>query len=259
MLRIMATKKSQYLFFGKTLFFPDLGILTIGDLHLGFEYMLRQSGVFAPEIQVKEIKEELTLIFSQIKEKGFKIKKIVFIGDIKHSFSYSKQEKNYFKEIYLFLQDFINKEKIILIKGNHDTIDYSFGDLLKDYFIEKEIVFIHGHKMIEEAFDKKVKTVVMGHLHPSVLISDTMGIKKEKYKCFLIGKFKSKEVIILPSFLNIIEGTNVNESQEEYEDYFSIIPKKSLMNFKIYPIGEEIYSFGKVKDLYKVDHKKNTI
>jgi len=253
----MNTKKSKYLFFGKTLFFPELGVLTIGDLHIGFEYMLQQSGIFAPEMQVKEIKEELTLIINQIKEKGFKIKKIVFMGDIKHSFSYNKQEKNYFKEIYSFIQEFVSKEKIILIKGNHDTIDYSFGDLLKDYFIEKNIAFIHGHKMVEEAFTEKVKIIVMGHLHPSVLISDKVGIKKEKYKCFLVGKFKSKEVIILPSFLATVEGTNVNESQEEYEDYFSIIPKKTLMNFKIYSIGEEVYCFGKIKDLSKGNNKKN--
>ena len=92
----------------------------------------------------------------------------------------------------------------------------------------------------------------MGHIHPSVILSDKQNIKREKYKCFLIGKFKSKEVIILPSFLNIAEGMTINEYDSGYEDFFSIIPKKSLMNFKVYIIGEdEVYGFGKIKDLTK--------
>jgi len=72
-------KQKPYIFFGKTLFFLEKGILAIGDLHLGFEYALQQSGVLVPEMQIKEIKEELKIIFDEIKEKGFKLKKIIFV------------------------------------------------------------------------------------------------------------------------------------------------------------------------------------
>jgi uncharacterized protein len=241
------TKIKSYLFFGKTLFFPEKGILAVGDLHLGFEYQLQQSGLIVPERQVQEIKEELEKIFEEIKEKGFKIKKIVFIGDIKHSFSYQWKERNYFKEIMEFLKKYVDEKNIFLIKGNHDTIDYSFSDKLKDYKIEKEIAFTHGNTLFSEVFDDKIKIIVMGHLHPSILISDKQGIKREKYKCFLIGKFKGKEVIILPSFLATVEGTSVNNIENDYEDYFSIIPKKKLINFEIYVVGDkETYNFGKI-------------
>jgi uncharacterized protein len=242
-------KHKPYIFFGKTLFFPEKGILAIGDLHLGFEYQLQQSGLIVPEKQVKEIKEELKQIFDDIKEKGFKIKKIIFLGDIKHSFSYQWKEKNYFKEILNFLKQHIEEKDIYLIKGNHDTIDYSFSDKLKDYCIKGDIAFTHGHILFPEVFADKIKTIVMGHLHPSIMISDKHGIKREKYKCFLVGKFKGKQIIILPSFLATIEGTSVNAIENEYEDYFSIIPKKSLLNFEIYAVGEkETYNFGKVKN-----------
>jgi|WetSurMetagenome_2_1015567.scaffolds.fasta_scaffold77328_2 uncharacterized protein len=243
-------KQKPYIFFGKTLFFPEKGILAIGDLHLGFEYQLQQSGLIVPEKQVADIKEELEKIFKEIKEKGLKVKKIVFIGDIKHSFSYQWKEKNYFKEIIKFLKEYIDEKNILLIKGNHDTIDYSFADKLKDYFKLGEIAFTHGHVLFPEVFDDKIKTIVMGHLHPSILISDKQGIKREKYKCFLLGKFKGKEIIIIPSFLSTVEGTSVNNIKNDYEDYFSIIPKKSLMNFEVYAVGEnETYNFGKVKNL----------
>jgi len=240
----------DYLFIGKTIFFPKHGILAVGDLHLGYEYKMQQSGVLVPEAQVEEIKTELKEIFEEIKEKNFKLKKIVFIGDIKHSFSYEWKEKNYFREILSFLKNYIEDKNIILIKGNHDTIDYSFSERLKDYFIEGELAFSHGHEAFPEIFDKKIKTIVIGHLHPSIILSDKQNIKREKYKCFLVGKFREKEIIILPSFLATIEGTTINSINDEYEDYFSIIPKKSLMSFETFVVGEkEVYDFGKIKKL----------
>jgi hypothetical protein len=54
----------------------------------------------------------------------------------------------------------------------------------------------------------------------------------------------------MPSFLAAIEGTTVNSFEYEYEDYFSIIPKKDLMNFEVYVVGEkEVYDFGNIKNL----------
>ena len=201
-------------------------------------------------MQIEEIKKELTEIFEEIKEKKFQLKKVIFIGDIKHSFSYQWKEKNYFRDIITFLKNYVEDKNIILIKGNHDTIDYSFSDRLQDYFIQGELAFSHGHKYFPEIFDEKIKTIVMGHLHPSILLSDQQNIKREKYKCFLVGKFKQKNIIILPSFLATIEGTSVNNIEEEYEDYFSIIPKKNLINFNIFAVGEkEVYNFGKIKHI----------
>lgn len=249
----MKSKKisnKEYEFIGKSLFFIKEGILVVGDLHLGHDYMLQQSGILAPKEQVEQIKKEFYLIFQEISKRKYTLKKIVFTGDLKHSFSYNKREKSYFKEIYTFVQKYLSEKNIILIKGNHDTIDYSYGDKLKDYFIYKDIAFSHGHKYFGEIFDKKIKTIVIGHLHPSIMLKDKGDIKKEKYKCFLIGKFKGKKMIIVPSFLSTIEGTTINKLDKDYEDYFSIIPKEKLENFKAYVIGEDkSYDFGKVKNL----------
>lgn len=239
----------DYKFISKSLFFPEKGILVIGDLHLGYDYMIQQSGVLIPERQVEEIIQELKDIFQRINQSGRKIKKIIFLGDIKHSFSYEWKEKNFFNKVIEFLEKDFDKKDIILIKGNHDTIDYSFGRM-KEYYINEDVAFLHGDKSFLPILDKKIRTLVLGHIHPSVIISEKKGVKKEKYKCFLVGNSKGKNVIILPSFLATIEGGIINNYDEEYEDYFSIIPKKDLMKFEIHIVGEDkIYDFGKIKDL----------
>ena len=242
-------ENKKYELIGKTLFFPEKRILVIGDLHIGYEYMLQQSGILVPEQQIKEIIDELKGIFKELERKKQKVKKIIFLGDIKHSFSYEWKEKNYFREVFEFLKTKIKEENIIFIKGNHDTMDYSFKGM-KNYYILDDIAFIHGHKSFPEAFDKKIKTIVMGHIHPSIILSDKQNIKREKYKCFLTGKYKNKDFIIVPSFLATIEGMTVNEYEDGYEDYFSIIPKKALMKFKVHVVGDnKIYSFGSVSKL----------
>ena len=243
--------EKKYELIGKTLFFPKHGILAVGDLHIGYEYMLQQSGILVPEQQVKEIIEELKNIFEKLKEKKQKIQKIIFLGDIKHSFSYEWKEKNYLREVLNFLKNKIDEKNIIFIKGNHDTINYSSNEI-KDYYINEDLAFVHGHKNFPEIFDKKIKIIVMAHIHPSVVLYDKQGIKKEKYKCFLIGNYKSKEVIILPSFLSTSEGMTINDYEYDYEDYFSIIPRKILMKFKVHVVGEDkIYEFGDISELIR--------
>ena len=211
--------------------------------------MLRQSGILVPETQVREIIKEMKEVFKRVGEKH-ELKKIIFLGDLKHSFGFEFEEKNYFRKLMDFLKENFKEENIIFIKGNHDTVDYSFEKKLIDYYVEEGIIFIHGDKPFLEIFDNKIEMIVMGHLHPSIILSDKQGIKKERYKCFLVGKLKKREVVVLPSFLSLVEGDPINNYEENYEDSFSIIPKKELMKFKVFVIGEEeVYEFGKLKDL----------
>lgn len=242
---------NKYFFINKALFLKEKGILVIGDLHIGYEHQIIQSGILTPINQIKEIIKELEKIFNKINKKSFPLKKIIFLGDIKHAFNYEPEEKFRFKEVYDFLKKHFKEKDIIFIRGNHDTIDYSFDNKLKDYYITESIAFIHGHKDFEKIYkNKEIKTIIMGHIHPSVVLRDKDTSKKEKYKCFLTGKFKNKQIIILPSFLNISIGQPVNEYNKSYKDYFSIIPRKSLMKFKVHAISKDkVYDFGKVEDL----------
>ena len=120
---------------------------------------------------------------------------------------------------------------------------------LVNYYIEENIAFIHGDIEIKRAFNKEIKTIIMGHLHPAITLRDSQNIKAEKYKCFLTGKYKSKEIIILPSFLPLVEGTSLNE---HLSDNHCIIPTRNIKNFNVYIIGKEkTYNFGLLKKIMK--------
>jgi hypothetical protein len=239
--------KSKYQFINEALFFPEKGILVFGDLHLGYDYQIQQSGILIPERQIENIKERLGKIINKAKPK---VNKIVFLGDISHSFGFEFEERDEFREIINFLSEKVSKENIILIKGNHDTMDYTFDKKIKPYHIGDGIAFLHGHESFPEIYGKNVNLIVSGHLHPSVILQESPGIKREMYKCFITGKTKGKSFIILPSFLRIAEGTPVNDYKEYYIESFAIIPRKDVLNAEVHVIGKDkIYRFGKVKEL----------
>lgn len=250
--------KKKYRFIKETLFFPKEKILVVGDLHLGYDFMLRDSGFLIPSKQIKNVIQRLNAIFQQIEGNAESVEKVIFLGDLKHSFGFEFKERNDFDEVMDFLRSRIEDENIILIKGNHDTMDYSRNKRMKPYHLEKtasgkgKICFAHGHKSYPKIFDKEIKTLVLGHLHPSVMLEENPGIKRETYKCFLTGRYRRKEVIFLPSFLGIIEGSAINQdyNRKRNEKEFTIIPNKKISQFKVHIVGEDkTYSFGRVKDL----------
>ncbi|MBW6442576.1 metallophosphoesterase [Patescibacteria group bacterium] len=239
----------KYEFLDRSIFFPDKGVLVLGDIHIGYEQALIDAGVLIPNRQVKDIISDLKKIIKKIKDSKYNLKEIIFLGDIKHLFSYAWKEKDNLDKIVEFLEEYIPQEKIIFIRGNHDTTEIHSKIKLRDFYIHGEIAFLHGHKSFLEIFDKKIKVIITGHLHPSVILTEVPGVKIESYKCFLEGSYKNKTFIVLPSFIKFVEGTAINDYEEMYLESFSIIPKREIMNFKVYILGEErIYEFGKVKD-----------
>ena len=237
-------KNKEYTFLSKTLFFPKHGILVIGDLHLGYDSMLKNQGMNIPFDQLEETKKELEIILQRIKS-IYTLKKIILLGDIKHHFHFQQGEISDLVNFMRFLEKYISRENIILIKGNHDTFTLKNYNL-KDFYIEDNLAFTHGETPFPELFNnKKIKTIVMSHIHPAVSIKDKTNIKKEKYKCFLFGKYKRKQFIILPSFFSITEGSEINEYSKG-EKYKQIIPKNKLKSFETYVVGKnEVYDFGK--------------
>ncbi len=244
--------KKEYEFIGKALYLPKLNILAIGDLHLGYEFMLRESGSLIPPFQEKQTKQDLEEIFEILNKQKKQIKKVIFLGDIKHFFAYQKAEKNILVELLKLVEKYVDEENIILIKGNHEKIAQIANRNFVSYYIEDNMAFVHGDIVFPEIFKNKgIKLIIMGHLHPAITLRDEQKIKSEKYKCFLSGNYESKQFIILPSFLPIIEGTSINEF---LRDGSCIIPKKNLLSFNVHIIGEKnVYPFGKLKDLTKID------
>lgn len=239
----MNKQNKEFIFLSKTLFFPKRGILVIGDLHLGYDSMLKDMGINIPFDQLEETEKELEVILQRIKAL-YTLRKIVLLGDLKHHFSFQHNEASDLRNFLRFLEKYTNKENIILIKGNHDTFtlrDYE----LKDFYIENELAFTHGEQDFPELYKKEIKTVIASHIHPAILIKDKINIKREKYKCFLIGKYKKKEFIIVPSFFSMTEGSEISEYSKG-EKYQQIIPRNKLASFETYVVGRDnVYYFGK--------------
>jgi len=248
--RIYIKMTIKYEFINKALFFPEQGILAIGDLHIGYELALVESGILLPEQQVAEVIENLKKIIKEIQDKKYQINKVVFLGDIKHFFGYEYEEKANFHKILDFLAEYVPEEDIILIRGNHDTMNIGLDFV--DYYItdDKKIAFLHGHEPYMEVYDKKIQVVVTGHLHPSVILEEEPGVKHETYKCFLVGASRGKIFIVMPSFLEFYEGTPVNFYHEDFIESFSIISKRDIMKFRVFVVGDDnVYEFGKVGEL----------
>jgi len=73
--------------------------------------------------------------------------------------------------------------------------------------VKNELAFLHGDKRFPEILNKNIKMLVLGHKHSAVTLEKES--KKERYKCFLVGKWKDKDVLILPSFFPLVEGSDV--------------------------------------------------
>ena len=232
---------------------PQTKILIIADLHIGFEESIVEKGIF-PRIQTHEIITNLNKIFDNLnKNHGIKkLDKIIILGDLKHE--HGKISDAEWRET-LHVLDFLTGKtgEIILIKGNHDNI---LGPIagkrnvrLENFYQYKDILFMHGHKEYKTAMKKKgIKILISGHLHPAVTLADEY--KKEKYKCFLLGKYKRKQTYILPSFNPINRGFDLKLTPNPKGRYYHIIPDNKLKSFNVIISSQgKAYDFGKLKKL----------
>lgn len=218
-------------------------ILVVGDLHLGYEQALNESGVYIGRQMFKEMIDYFDKIFAKIG----KVDEIILLGDVKHAFGdINNQEWN----DVLGLFDYFDKycRKIVIVKGNHDKIIDPIVSKRKgvengDFYILDKFAFVHGNKDFEEIYDKKIKYWIMGHGHPAVKIRE--GVKIEKYKAFLIGNFKGREIIIVPSFLEANIGTEPRENNLYMAWDFNL----EKFDVKIVSEDLEVLDFGKLKKL----------
>jgi len=229
------------------LFLTKSKTLIIPDVHIGYEEALNKQGILIPRTQFVEIMKNIEKIIKQIKKKFKKVNKIVIMGDLKHEFGIISETE--WRQTLRFL-DFLIKhcKEITLIKGNHDKI---LGPIAKkrELNIEKHVIIddiylTHGHELPKQ-LSKTIKTIIIGHEHAAISLRD--GPRVEKFKCFLKGKFQRKNLIVMPSFNPIIEGTDV--LKEALLSPF--LKKANIKTFETFIIGDKVYNFGKIKEILK--------
>ena len=227
-------------------YIKPLDAIVIADLHLGYETIAAENGVFLPKIQYNKTIEKMKKIISKIDAKN-----IIINGDIKHEFSETSYHE--YKEVKNFF-DFLNNlgfEKIIVLKGNHDnfiiniTRKYDNIELHNELAIN-DFLFLHGHKD-KNIIEIKQKNIILAHEHPSIGLYTEIGVK-EKLKCFLYGKANDKNIVVLPAFSYFAQGSDVNLIPKN-ELLSPILKKIDIDSFKAIGIleGEKLLEFPEIK------------
>ncbi|MFO7710989.1 MAG: metallophosphoesterase [Candidatus Woesearchaeota archaeon] len=210
----------------------DLGLiigdtLIIADLHLGYEEAMARNGYMIPRYQFSETVKRILDILEKAP-----VKKIVIAGDLTHEFSrVSRQERKDTKKLLDLLK---RKYEVVLVRGNHDTMTPD----MEEQFLLGNTLITHGHKIPD--IPNEVETIVIGHEHPAISIGD--NIRRELYKCFLFGRYEGYNLIVLPSFNQVTEGTDVSK-----EELLSPFLKEGVLDFDVFIVGfDETYHFGTV-------------
>ncbi len=223
------------------LYLKSSSAIVIGDLHIGKELKLAQSGIkFLNATQVMA-----NTVMKLCKYK--KAKRLVLLGDVKESILYPDKYE------YNALADFFNALKgleIIITKGNHDSHMEEILKILNvDAIVDKEItlgntVLMHGNALpSENAMTEKL--IIMAHAHAvleknkneRVWIKASIGTTFKKY---YEGVNKKEELIITPQFNDILSGMDIAKVKE-----FIPVLRNNIFDFrkiKVYGLDGKIRS-----------------
>jgi uncharacterized protein len=228
------------------LYVKEFRTLIVSDTHIGYEEALNKKGILVPRMQFKDTLERFELIFSLLKKKKYVVDQIVINGDLKHEFGrISETEWRHTLKLLDYFAGFT--KNIVLVKGNHDTFLKPIAEKrpfvsFVDHVRLGGILVLHGDVVKEKLIDKTVDVIIIGHEHCAISI--TSWPRTEKFKCFLLGKFKRKKLIAMPSFNLVVEGTDVLK-----EKLLSPFLKK-VLDFNAFVVSdEEVLDFGKLKKL----------
>ncbi|MBW2982931.1 metallophosphoesterase [Candidatus Woesearchaeota archaeon] len=178
--------------------------LILSDLHLGAEATIVGNGVLLPRTQ----KDDTFKLIDDILERC-RPERIILNGDIKHEFGTIQDEE--WRDVLQLLDKLSRKARVDIVKGNHDTILLPIlrkrGLEAKDSILIKGDLIIHGDREpTREELDQATR-IITGHEHPSLMLDD--GIRQERFKAFLTGTYKDRELIIMPSMYPLVEGSDV--------------------------------------------------
>jgi hypothetical protein len=225
--------------------------IIIADLHLGYEIVAAEEGVFIPKTQLRE---EMRICKEIIKKK--RAKTLIMVGDIKNRY---ERESTYYefpdvRDMLIFLKR--SFQRVILVKGNHDTfifyITSRFGIELFDELLLDEFYFVHGHQELGLR-QLKGKFLIMGHEHPVIAMWVETGAK-EVVKSYIFGKTNyGKKLLVLPAFSTLSYGTEMNFVIKE-ELLSPILKAVDLDEFEAIGVDEDvgILKFGKLGKLRRI-------
>ena len=226
---------------GLGLYLPSHQTLVLADLHLGIEESLRRHGVLVPRHHFKELVRRVTKILAGLKG----VRRIVLNGDLKHEFgSITDQEWREIKRLIDVLRG--EDREVVIVKGNHDVM---LAPIARDKSVQivKELVLgdvLVSHGDQEPVSLDGIKTVIIGHEHPAIVLRDKA--KSEKFKCFLVASYKRRAIIVQPSFGPMTAGMDVLHGE-----FLSPLLGANVKKGRVFVVDEgskdEVLDFGPLK------------
>lgn len=215
--------------------------LVISDPHIGWELALQEKGIHVPSQTSKLLAKLVTLINEQ------KPDELLILGDVKYTVTMSEPGEwhdipDFFSEIKKHVSE------VSIVRGNHDAnlepmlpenvVMYPAGGVAVD-----DVGLFHGHKWPNPVI-LGCKILVMGHVHPMVVLRDPAGFKLnrqvwlkadlnaealakillQKHRVKIGGKvedtlakhygvkLRAKQFFLMPSFNDFLGGRPVNET-----------------------------------------------
>lgn len=171
--------------------------LIVSDLHYG--YTAGQSGGGGLDEEYAQLSADIeTLVIDVLPDT------LVFAGDLFHSFGSVPDGA---RESLTSLAKTVNSlgVDIVAVRGNHDVLSPGIIPHIRpvdEYYIDEfDTCVTHGHKSPET----DASTYIVGHLHPM------LRIQGRKWSTYLYGDsvYEQSNVVVLPSFSTIVEGTAV--------------------------------------------------
>jgi putative SbcD/Mre11-related phosphoesterase len=187
----------------------------IVDLHLGIEASLRASGFNVPT--------QMPGMLTSMESLASHADRLLILGDVKHRITHaSRREDREVGHVMKRLMDLF--QAIVITPGNHDgglravVPDGCVIASVQGTVIEQAGVF-HGHVWPSQK-TMSARKLVMGHVHPSVLLEDSMGGRINE-KCWyrapmlkekVLERYPScpEELVVVPAFNPLITGSPVN-------------------------------------------------
>lgn len=189
---------------GGAAFLADTRTLVVGDIHLGEEEALARAGMLVPKQAFGDLQARLAGLVEATRPSL-----LVFDGDLIHEFGRIPDEE--WRHLRRLLGELRLRCTVAAIKGNHDVmLPAMAGPLelsLHDWMVCGTTLLIHGDRVPPRPALSGVRRIVIGHEHPAVRLSD--GVRTETYQCYLWGRWKGKQVLVLPAMSALHEGGDV--------------------------------------------------
>jgi metallophosphoesterase superfamily enzyme len=114
---------------------------------------------------------------------------------------------------------------------------------------------MHGHQSIDDVFNKilpDVTWIILAHEHPAIVLHDNAG-GKHKFRCFLKGRWKKYNVLVLPAYSPFTSGAIVNEVEKD-EILSPILREIGLKDFKPLVVDSgELLTFPTLEQIREVN------